>query len=76
MSAYVAKHLQNRQKSWNMATQKRIALTTTFLDMIKNVKTLGMSGILESRVQGLRQDEIDMSKRLRWIMVAYNASGM
>lgn len=59
-----------------MATQKRIALTTTFLDMIKNVKTLGMSGILESRVQGLRQDEIDMSKRLRWIMVAYNASGM
>jgi ATP-binding cassette subfamily C (CFTR/MRP) protein 1 len=76
MSAYVAKHLRNRQKNWNMATQRRITLPSTILEKISNVKVLGPLDFLKSRVQDLRHEEITMSERVRWIMVAYNTSGM
>lgn len=76
MSAYVAKHLENRQKGWNKATQNRLAATTAAIEGIKSLKMMGMDDAIQSQVLHLRSNEIEMSKRLRWIMVAYNASGM
>ena len=75
MSAYVAKHLQSRQRDWNVATQKRMAMTTSLLGFAKSIKMLGMANQIASKLQGLREHEIGMSKRLRWLKVAYNASG-
>ena len=76
MSAYVAKHLDGRQKAWNAATQERIATITASLGGIKSLKMMGMEDAIESRVSQLRDNELRMSEHLRWILVAYNASGM
>lgn len=76
MSAYVAKHLENRQKAWNEATQSRIAATTSTLEGIKSLKIMGMEDAVQSQILHLRSEEIQISKPFRWILVAYNASGM
>ncbi|KGO74028.1 ABC transporter, integral membrane type 1 [Penicillium italicum] len=74
MSAYVAKHLENRQKDWNEATQSRIAATTSTLEGIKSLKIMGMEDAVQSQILHLRSIEIQTSKRSRWIIAAYNAS--
>ncbi|CAI7631082.1 unnamed protein product [Penicillium glandicola] len=74
MSAYVAKHLEDRQKDWNAATQNRLAATTAAIEGIKSLKMMGMEDAIQSQVLHLRNNEIQTSKRLRWILVAYNAS--
>ncbi|MAD84912.1 MAG: hypothetical protein CL912_18290 [Deltaproteobacteria bacterium] len=75
MSKYVAKHLRSRQKAWNVATQKRLAMTTTMLSSVKGMRMLGLTAEMKSKVTALRNEEIQTSKKLRWMMVAYNASG-
>lgn len=76
MSAYVAKHLEGRQKDWNVATQARISAITSVLGGIKSLKMMGMEDVGQSRISQLREKELRLSERLRWILVAYNASGM
>lgn len=75
MSAYVAKHLQGRQSDWSAATQDRLAMMTAILGGIKSMKILGLEKATTCLVLNLRAQEIAMSLRLRWLMVAYNASG-
>ncbi|KAH7400242.1 P-loop containing nucleoside triphosphate hydrolase protein [Cadophora sp. MPI-SDFR-AT-0126] len=74
MSKYVAKHLRSRQKAWNVATQKRLVMITAMLSSAKSMKMLGLSEEMKSKIAALRTDEIQTSKKLRWMMVAYNAS--
>jgi ATP-binding cassette subfamily C (CFTR/MRP) protein 1 len=50
-------------------------MTISMLASAKSIKMLGISEAIESKVQGLRVYEIDMAKRLRWMMVGSNASG-
>jgi len=76
MSRYLAKNLQSKQKDWNEATQKRIALTTSALSSVKGMKMLGFTRDTDTLIQGLRAQELEMAKKVRWMMVAYNASGM
>lgn len=75
MSRYVARNLKHKQKNWSLATQKRIAMTATILGSTKSMKMLGMAETVTSNIEGLRDNEIEMSKRLRWMNVVYNASG-
>ncbi|KAH7327434.1 P-loop containing nucleoside triphosphate hydrolase protein [Rhexocercosporidium sp. MPI-PUGE-AT-0058] len=74
MSRYVAKHLQGRQKAWNVATQKRLAMISLMLSSAKSMKMLGLTEATKSKITALRNDEIQTSKKLRWMMVAYTAS--
>ncbi|RAK91834.1 ATP-binding cassette transporter [Aspergillus costaricaensis CBS 115574] len=74
MSAYVAKHLEPRQKEWNTATQERISTTTSVLGGIKSLKMMGMVDATQCRIWQLREKELRLSEHLRWILVAYNAS--
>lgn len=75
MSKYVAQNLKEKQKGWNLATQRRIAAISTMLGSIKSVKALGLSDAIASQIQGLREAEIARANELRWMMVIYNASG-
>lgn len=59
-----------------MATQKRLAVTTSMLSSMKSLKMLGAATHTESLVQDLRLQELNAAKKVRWMMVAYNASGM
>ncbi|GLA28949.1 hypothetical protein AnigIFM63326_006542 [Aspergillus niger] len=74
MSAYVAKNLEGRQKDWNIATQARISAITSVLGGIKSLKMMGMEDAGQSRISQLREKELHLSERLRWILVVYNAS--
>ncbi|KAI0133901.1 ABC transporter [Xylariales sp. AK1849] len=74
MSRYVAKNLQSKQKGWNEATQERLAMTSSMLSSMKSLKMLGVTAYTESMVNFLRLQELDMSSKVRWMMVAYNAS--
>ncbi|KAI1382387.1 ABC transporter [Hypoxylon crocopeplum] len=74
MSQYVAKNLRSRQGSWNEATQHRISMTSAAIGAIKNIKMLGLQSMISARIQELRQDELHLASRVRWMMVAYNAS--
>jgi hypothetical protein len=76
MSRYLAKNLQGKQKSWSVATQNRLAMTTSMLTAIKSLKMLGTTPYTEALIQNLRLRELGMAKKVRWMMVAYNASGM
>lgn len=75
MSKHLANNLQEKQKDWNLATQKRLAMTTSMLGSMKSLKMLGITPYTESMVHSLRLEELDMAKKVRWMMVAYNASG-
>ncbi|WQF82387.1 Putative AAA+ ATPase domain, ABC transporter type 1, transmembrane domain-containing protein [Colletotrichum destructivum] len=74
MSRHVAKHLQSKQKDWSMATQKRLAVTTSMLSSMKSLKMLGVATHTESLVHDLRLQELKAAQKVRWMMVAYNAS--
>ncbi|KAL0932221.1 ATP-binding cassette containing protein [Colletotrichum truncatum] len=74
MSRYLAKNLQGRQKNWNAATQERLATITSMLASMKSLKMLGVSTYTESLVCKLRLRELEMANKVRWMMVAYNAS--
>ncbi|KAG8169736.1 hypothetical protein KVR01_000481 [Diaporthe batatas] len=74
MSRYLAKNLQSMQKSWSVATQDRLAMTSSMLATIKSLKMLGTTSYTETLIQNLRLRELAMAKKVRWMMVAYNAS--
>ncbi|KAF5499423.1 ABC transporter atnG [Colletotrichum fructicola] len=74
MSKYLAQNLQSKQKDWNEATQKRLAMTTSMLSSMKGLKMLGVTNYAAGLVQHLRKQELHMASRVRWMMVAYNAS--
>ncbi|KAH9210807.1 hypothetical protein DL95DRAFT_465471 [Leptodontidium sp. 2 PMI_412] len=56
------------------ATQKRLTVITSMLNSAKSIKMLGVTGVMKSNICDLRDQEIETSKELCWIMVAYNAS--
>lgn len=75
MSRHVAIHLKAEQGMWNATTQKRISVTSSMLGAIKNIKMLGMQQPISDHVEDLRVREMGAAKGVRWLMVAYNASG-
>lgn len=54
-----------RQKSWLRATEKRINFTTSILGSIRNVKVLGLTEVMSSMIEGLRTEELEISKKFR-----------
>lgn len=58
--------------AWQMAKQKRIALTTSMLDYIKNIKMMGMADTIMQRVQDSRTVDVIAGNQFRWILVYFN----
>ncbi|KOS41507.1 hypothetical protein ACN38_g7613 [Penicillium nordicum] len=56
-----------RQKTWLQATEKRINFTSHVLGSIKNVKFLGLTEMIKKSIEGLRIDELEISKKFRRI---------
>ncbi|KAJ5701556.1 hypothetical protein N7488_009104 [Penicillium malachiteum] len=57
--------LADRQMDWLHATEKRITFTNSIMGSIRNVKFLGLSEIMSSKIEGLRKEELEISKRFR-----------
>ncbi|KAK4233232.1 P-loop containing nucleoside triphosphate hydrolase protein [Achaetomium macrosporum] len=74
MSRFVAKHLQPGQKAWNTASQHRVLATSSMLSSMKVIKMLGLQHCIVNCIRRLREEELQIASRVRWIMVYYNAS--
>ncbi|MGI4815732.1 MAG: ABC transporter transmembrane domain-containing protein, partial [Janthinobacterium lividum] len=64
-----------KQKNWSMAIQKRIAVTSSMLSSMKALKMMGLSKIIEDKVQGIRVWELDIARDFRWLIVGFNTAG-
>ncbi|KAH8591587.1 P-loop containing nucleoside triphosphate hydrolase protein [Bisporella sp. PMI_857] len=60
---------------WQKAKQKRLALTTSMIDYIKNIKMMGMAGTVLARVQDSRMFDIGKGLRVLWIVVYFQWTG-
>lgn len=45
------------------------------LGAIKNIKMLGVQEAVSDHILEMREEEIEAAKSVRWMMIAYNASG-
>ena len=57
------------QKLWVERVEKRLHITSKTLGDMKAVKMLGLSDTLSSIVKSLRETEIQVSKKLRKLLV-------
>ena len=55
--------------NWHAKIQTRVSNTAVMLGQIKFIKMTGLSGIMNKRIQQLRDDEIEASKKARWLNV-------
>jgi ATP-binding cassette, subfamily C (CFTR/MRP), member 1 len=60
---------------WQAAKQKRIGITSSMLDSIKNIKMMGMANTIMGRIQEFRLAEIAQGNRFRWMIVYMNMIG-
>ncbi|KAJ6022230.1 hypothetical protein N7540_007734 [Penicillium herquei] len=59
--------VSSRQRDWLQATEKRITFTNSIMGSIRNVKFLGLSEIMSSKIEELRKEELEISKKFRRI---------
>lgn len=62
----------NKQKIWVNAVQARVSFTSTILAGMKNIKMLGLRGVIESMLQQYRVDETLHMAAFRWSIVWSN----
>jgi hypothetical protein len=56
------------QGAWIQASQKRVTLTSKVLANIKPLRLSGMSGPIFALVQSLRSQELEISRRFRFLL--------
>jgi hypothetical protein len=69
-------HLHPRQAAWNEASQTRLSATVWFLTGFRSIRMISWTRAIHAKLKCLREEEMVASTRLRWVMVAYGASGM
>lgn len=71
-SYFIGKELPSVQKQWTAAISRRVEKTTKMLRQIKAVKMTGLEDVMTEYVQGLRESEVEHSKKTRlWILRNY-----
>ncbi|CAG9987270.1 unnamed protein product [Clonostachys byssicola] len=71
----VGKLTGRRQQAWIEAVQRRIAVTSSALPHIKDIKSAGMIDTITSVLEKFRLDEVEASKRWRRLTVLMVAVG-
>ncbi|KAK2023189.1 P-loop containing nucleoside triphosphate hydrolase protein [Colletotrichum zoysiae] len=57
------------QRKWMQAIQKRVGITTEIVGSMKGVKMSGLSATVQDQIQGLRDFELDESKKFRRMQI-------
>jgi ABC-type multidrug transport system fused ATPase/permease subunit len=71
----IGKLTGRRQQAWIEAVQRRIAVTSSALPHLKDIKSAGMVDIITSVLEKFRLDEVKASKRWRRLTVLMVAVG-
>ena len=61
--------------AWNQGVQERVSATSSMLGQIKGIKMMGLSPFFSDHIQGLRQKEINLSLKFRYIIVLLEVIG-
>ncbi|KAH8881646.1 P-loop containing nucleoside triphosphate hydrolase protein [Thozetella sp. PMI_491] len=61
----IGRRIPPRQRRWMQAIQKRVGVTTEIFGAIKGVKMTGLTEQVSKEIQGLREFELEESKRFR-----------
>ncbi|WYZ43992.1 hypothetical protein EsH8_VII_000428 [Colletotrichum jinshuiense] len=59
-----------RQRRWMQAIQKRVGITTEIMGSVKGIKMSGLTATVQDQIQGLRDFELDESKKFRKMQIA------
>ncbi|KAK1985875.1 ABC transporter [Colletotrichum cereale] len=57
------------QRTWMQAIQKRVGITTEIIGSVKGVKMSDLSGTARDQIQGLREFELEESKKFRRMQI-------
>ncbi|KAJ0300193.1 hypothetical protein COL516b_008544 [Colletotrichum fioriniae] len=58
-----------RQRRWMQAIQQRVGITTEIIGSVKGVKMSGLTSTVQDQIQGLRDFELDESKKFRRVQI-------
>jgi ATP-binding cassette subfamily C (CFTR/MRP) protein 1 len=58
-----------RQAIWLEAIERRISVTSQMLGSMKGVKMCGLSRVLETRIQAMREEEMHISGKFRRLLI-------
>lgn len=58
-----------RQAMWLEAIEKRIAATSQMLGAMKGVKMCGLTDVLGTRIQAMRNEEMHISGKFRRLLI-------
>lgn len=75
-SSQIAKYARPRQRLWMQAIQTRTGAISELLASMKGVKMLGLESRISRRVQGLREKELEISKRYRKVQISNIVMGI
>ena len=71
-----AKQIRPRQRQWMQAVQKRLSSTSDALGSIGGMKMLGLTAMITKIIQDLRVQELNRSKRFRYVQIVNITLGM
>ncbi|RAL02582.1 P-loop containing nucleoside triphosphate hydrolase protein [Aspergillus ibericus CBS 121593] len=74
-SAYIAPQMRLRQRAWVRAVQERISFTSAILKGMRQVKMFGIEPTVESKINRLREAELESSKPYWSLIVWVNVLG-
>ncbi|KAI1810238.1 P-loop containing nucleoside triphosphate hydrolase protein [Poronia punctata] len=66
------RRISGAMADWQGAKQKRIALTTSTIDYLKQIKMMGVTDTVMERVQKSRMLDLDTGMSYRWIILFIN----
>ncbi|KAK9772774.1 putative ABC transporter [Seiridium cardinale] len=72
---FIGNRIGDKIQQWEMAKQKRIALTTSMVEYIKDIKMMGMADTIMTKLQNSRLVDIAKGNHFRWILVLFHSSG-
>lgn len=58
-----------RQAMWLEAIERRISVTSQMLGSMKGVKMCGLSEVLGTRIQAMREEELHISGKFRRLLI-------
>lgn len=65
-----------RQAVWLEAIERRIEVTSQVLGDMRGVKMCGLTEVLKTRIQGMREDEMHISGAFRRLLIWNMGLGM
>jgi ATP-binding cassette subfamily C (CFTR/MRP) protein 1 len=75
VSVQISRYISTSQSEWNEAVQRRIAMTSTAIDSIKDIKMMGLVEPVLQRIQQLREVDVKCATRFRKMITYKNMAG-